>query len=172
LPFTYQAMIMRLTLGGVLGRFPTLRFAFFEGGVGWVPFLMNRLDHHIPRSREIASNHESPNRPETHQRLPSTYFDQLYIAAVSWETYLPDIARLWPNHNIIAGSDFDHRDVIGTWPDTVRPIKEMEGLSETDKKRILGANAMRLFGFDGHPERLRRIRGGSAAPATSAPIRQ
>jgi predicted TIM-barrel fold metal-dependent hydrolase len=30
---------------------------------------------------------------------------------------------------------------------TVKMIKEMEGVSEIDKEKILGGNAMRLFGM-------------------------
>jgi len=29
-----------LIFGGILDRFPTLKFGFFEGGIGWVPWLM------------------------------------------------------------------------------------------------------------------------------------
>ena len=51
------------------------------------------------------------------------------------------------NHNIIVGSDFDHGDAVSTWPRTVEPIKEMVHLSVEDKEKILGTNAMRLFGM-------------------------
>jgi aminocarboxymuconate-semialdehyde decarboxylase len=39
-PLTYMVSISRLIFSGVLDRFPTLRFALFEGGIGWVPWLM------------------------------------------------------------------------------------------------------------------------------------
>jgi len=81
------------------------------------------------------------------KRTPSEYFDQFYIAAVSWETYLPETIKGWPNHNIIIGSDFDHGDAVATWPKTVETIKAMPGLSEAEKEKVLGGNAMRLFGL-------------------------
>src|SRR5262249_57634202 len=56
----------------------------------------------------------------------------------------------WPNHNIIIGSDFDHGDAVATWPNTVQVIKTMPGLSEPDKEKVLGGNAMRLFGLNGN----------------------
>jgi predicted TIM-barrel fold metal-dependent hydrolase len=81
------------------------------------------------------------------KKQPSQYFDQFYIACVSWETYLADTVNGWPNHNIIIGSDFDHGDAVATWPRTVDVIKKMSSLSEPDKEKVLGGNAMKLFGL-------------------------
>ena len=52
------------------------------------------------------------------------------------------------NHNIIIGSDFDHGDAVATWPKTVDVIKKMSSLSDENKEKVLGANAMRLFGLN------------------------
>jgi len=68
----------------------------------------------------------------------------------SAEKYLPETIKGWPNHNIIIGSDFDHGDAVATWPRTVEVIKTMPGLSEQDKEKVLGGNAMRLFGMNGN----------------------
>jgi len=145
-PLTYMVTAARLIYSGVLDRFPSLRFAFFEGGIGWVPWLMKTLDHHMPAEAPVSAAVKAFFKgKEQLRRRPSDYFEQFYIAAVSWESYLPDIIKWWPNHNIIIGSDFDHGDAISTWPKTVEPIKSMPGLCEEDKEKILGGNAMRLF---------------------------
>ena len=145
-PLTYMVSIARLIFGGVVDRFPTLRFAFFEGGTGWVPWLMQTLDQHTPGEAgdSVAVRQFFAGREKT-KKKPSAYFDQFYIAAVSWEKYLPETVKGWPNHNIIIGSDFDHGDAVATWPKTVEPVRAMAGLSEEDREKILGGNAMRLF---------------------------
>jgi hypothetical protein len=45
-PFEVMRGIAALVGGGVLDIFPTLRAAFLEAGVGWLPFWMERLDEH------------------------------------------------------------------------------------------------------------------------------
>ena len=141
-PLTYMVSIARLIFSGVLDQFPNLRFGMFEGGVGWVPWLMHTLDAHIPGEAGISTAVQQFFQGKQRiKKRPSEYFDQFYIAAVSWETYLPETVRSCPNHNFIIGSDFDHGDAVATWPKTIQPIKAMAGLSEQDKEKILGKNA-------------------------------
>lgn len=141
-PFTYMHSITRLIYSGTLDRFPNLRFAFFEGGAGWVPFLRNQLDRETEH-RSFASYLKKAGL--TLSRKPSEYFDRLYIAAIAYEPYLADTARAWPDHKLIIGSDFDHADPIATWPNTVERLRQIEGLSAVDQEKILGGNAMELF---------------------------
>lgn len=150
-PLTYMVSAARLIFSGTLDRFPTLKFAFFEGGIGWVPWLMATLDAHTPRQAGISVAVQQFFEGKTSiQRAPSEYFSQFYIAAVSWESYLADTVNGWPNHNIIIGSDFDHGDAVATWPKTVSVVKQMKNLSDLDKEKILGQNAMRMFGLRGN----------------------
>ena len=150
-PLTYMVSAARLIFSGVLDRFPTLKFAFFEGGIGWVPWLMQTLNAHTPAEAAISvAIKQFFEGKQKIKKAPSEYFSQFYIAAVSWESYLPETIKGWPNHNIIIGSDFDHGDAVATWPKTVETIKSMPGLSEADKEKVLGGNAMRLFGLDGN----------------------
>jgi predicted TIM-barrel fold metal-dependent hydrolase len=148
---TYMVSASRLIFGGVLDRFPTLKFAFFEGGIGWVPWLMHTLNAHTPNEAGVSvAVQQFFEGKQAIKKLPSEYFNQFYIAAVSWESYLAETIKGWPNHNIIIGSDFDHGDAVATWPKTVEVIKGMKELSEQDKERVLGGNAMRLFGINGN----------------------
>src|SRR6267142_1331790 len=149
-PLTYMVSAARLIMSGVFDRFPSLRIAVFEGGVGWVPWLMRTINHHtLGESPGTTSVNDFFRKRDRLKKEPSAYFEQIYVAAIAWEDYLPHIVEMWPNHNIIIGSDFDHGDAISTWPNTVAPIKAMKGISEVDKEKILGGNAMRLFGMEG-----------------------
>jgi predicted TIM-barrel fold metal-dependent hydrolase len=115
-----------------------------------VPWLMRTLNHHtLGESPGTTSVNDFFRKRDKLKKAPSEYFDQIYVAAIAWEDYLPQIVEMWPNHNVIIGSDFDHGDAISTWPNTIAPIKAMNGISEDDKEKILGGNAMRLFGMKG-----------------------
>jgi predicted TIM-barrel fold metal-dependent hydrolase len=148
---TYMVSASRLIFSGVLDRFPTLRFAFFEGGIGWVPWLMHTLNAHTPNDAGVSvAVQQFFDGKQKIKKLPGEYFNQFYIAAVSWESYLAETIKGWPDHNIIIGSDFDHGDAVATWPKTVEVVKAMGNVSEADKEKVLGGNAMRLFGINGN----------------------
>jgi predicted TIM-barrel fold metal-dependent hydrolase len=148
---TYMVSAARLIFSGVLDRFPTLKFGLFEGGIGWVPWLMHTMDAHMPSEATVSiAVRQFFKGKKAIQKKPSEYLSQFYIAAVSWESYLADTINGWPNHNIIIGSDFDHGDAVATWPRTVEVIKTMPVLSEEDKEKVLGGNATRLFGLNGN----------------------
>jgi predicted TIM-barrel fold metal-dependent hydrolase len=164
-PLTYMVAAARLIFSGTLDRFPTLRIGMFEGSVGWVPWLRQTLDEHMPDAGggpDTTRNVFFQGR-EMLKRRPSEYFSQFYIAATAWEPYLANTVREYPDHQFIIGSDFDHGDAISTWPETVRPIKAMPGLSEQDQERILGGNALELFGLaDRRPQTADRRKAATA----------
>lgn len=144
--FTYMQSIARLVFGGVLDRFPKLRFAFLKGGAGWAPFLRERLDRQAEH-RSFRSH--AMKRGFKLQRRPSDYFERLYIAASGDETMLADVAKRWPDHRMIVGSGYDMGDLGATWPDTVARIGALPDLTAADRDLLLGGNARRLFALPG-----------------------
>lgn len=80
---------------------------------------------------------------------PGEYFERLHVAATSYEDYLPDIVRRWPDHELIIGSDFHRADPIARWPNTVRDLQAMTDIAPADKQKILSGNALELLGVSG-----------------------
>jgi predicted TIM-barrel fold metal-dependent hydrolase len=57
-----EAICKSLFLGGVTARFPTLKFAFLEGGVGWASNLYNDLvGHHEKRNGRNIGHYDPSN---------------------------------------------------------------------------------------------------------------
>ena len=83
-------------------------------------------------------------------KRPRDFFNQIWVSAFAAEDSLKYTCDYWRGHNLTVGSDYPHGDPSATWNSergTVHMIKQMEGVSEDDKEKILGANAMRLFGM-------------------------
>ena len=55
-----EAVARSLVMGGVLHRFPTLRFAFLEGGVAWGASLYSGLIGHFEKRNREAVEHYNP----------------------------------------------------------------------------------------------------------------
>jgi predicted TIM-barrel fold metal-dependent hydrolase len=132
--------IANLCASGVLERFPGLRFASIEAGIGWVAWAIEAMD-------EAYVKHHMFVRPRLKQ-LPSEYFKQHGFASFQEDQTGLDLARehglvdsfLWAN-------DYPHHE--GTWPHSAAAIERtMPRLNETERARILGLNAARLFKFD------------------------
>ncbi len=141
--FTYMLTMAHLIFSGALDRFPTLKFGMFEAGVGWVPYLMNRLDIYYQDHLERGQ----ASRLITHlERMPSEYIDRFYITVHTKEPYLADMVRLVPDHQFMLGSDFYHGDPNGLWPSAIEDLRR-SGLSEADQEQILEANPRRFFGL-------------------------
>lgn len=64
LPQFYMANLVSLVFEGAFERFPNLRFVFVEGGIGWLPHLLWRMDKEYKALRA-----EAPRL----KRLPSAY---------------------------------------------------------------------------------------------------
>jgi hypothetical protein len=66
---------MDVIMGGVMERFPRLRFAFLEGQCGWLPFWLGRMDEHY--------EWREPFGEMTHLSMPpSEYFRRQGFCAV------------------------------------------------------------------------------------------
>ena len=132
--FEYMVAMASLTLGGVLKEFPNLRFAFFEAGGSWLPWVMYTLDRVFQIEPQCARCDE----------LPSELIKQSCLVAVEpdEEAIVGSIQTIG-SKNFIIGSDYPHPP--STYPNTAAGISSMEGLSEEAKQDILGDNMSRFF---------------------------
>jgi uncharacterized protein len=132
----------QLIFGGVLDRFPTLRWAFMESGVGWVPHFIERFDDKYKVMLEIFGG-----KAKTLERLPSEYArsEQLFFSCDPDEEALAFAVGFLGEDRILYASDYPHHDA--KFPNSARMIWEHPKLAESAKRQILGANATRLYKF-------------------------
>jgi predicted TIM-barrel fold metal-dependent hydrolase len=128
-----------LMYGGIPDKFPKLRIGVFNTGVGWVPFLMERMD----KDFEGRNQEEAPflkNPPSKHIMGGNWYFATTYN-----EQSLPYILETIGEDQIIFGSAYPEADSL--FPNAVANVRERRDLSERTKKKILAENAKVLFGW-------------------------
>ncbi len=102
-PFGQMAVMMDVIAGGVLDKFPRLRVGFFESGLGWIPYWIDRLDEHF----EIMGHHTPWLK-----RLPSDIFrEQCFVSMEADEetglSWMKDKGLL---DSVLWGSDYPHFD--------------------------------------------------------------
>ncbi|MFH1169221.1 MAG: amidohydrolase family protein [Chloroflexota bacterium] len=122
-----------LIFGGVLEKFPGLKFYFAHAG-GTLPYLRGRFDHGYrvrPESKVVIK------QPPSHY-LPLLYFDTITHYAPTLE-YLINVMSA---DNVVMGTDYPY-DMSDT--DPVNTVLSLKNVSAADKEKILGGNAARIF---------------------------
>jgi predicted TIM-barrel fold metal-dependent hydrolase len=135
-PFEQMIAALCVVAGGLLEKFPRLKFAFMEAGCGWVPYWMERLDEHY----EILQ----PTVPWL-TKLPSEYMrsGQMFYAFEMDEKMLPYVAEFIGADRLVFATDYNHSD--SKFPHTVEEVMERSDISEGLKAKIMGENAAKLY---------------------------
>jgi predicted TIM-barrel fold metal-dependent hydrolase len=138
-PFETMIDCAALMYGGVPEKFPKLRIAFLECGVGWVPYWMDRMDEEWEKRRSEAPLLKAK---------PSEYMTRgnWFYATEPEEAGLPYALDRIGEDSIIFASDYPHWD--GMFPYVVSTIRGRKDISNGARSKILGANATRLYGWD------------------------
>jgi predicted TIM-barrel fold metal-dependent hydrolase len=138
--FVFEPMIalMHMIGEGVFDRFPRLKVAYVEGACGWLPFWMQRLDEHFEKLR--------PQWPDC-QRKPSEIIrgGQVSLTLEPEEEILPYVLEAAGDGRIMYASDYAHWD--SEFPESVRLVAGLPGLSDEQRRRVLGRNAVEWFGL-------------------------
>jgi predicted TIM-barrel fold metal-dependent hydrolase len=127
---------MDVLCGGVLERYPSLRLALLEGGCGWLPFWIERLDDHY---RDLPAEAPAIQQPPSHHLKTG----RLFVSCEPSEKALPSVVSILGDDFIVYASDYAHYDCM--YPDSARTIQMRDDLSESARRKILGANTARLY---------------------------
>ena len=126
-------------MNGLGERFPKLKVVWVEGGLAWIPWLMQRLDHeYMMRTSEAAGL----------KKLPSEYMKDMYYSSQPCEAMHPEALEMTfkmmdAEKTLLYASDYPHWDM-----DVPSVIYDLPFLNERQKRKILGENAAKLFNID------------------------
>jgi aminocarboxymuconate-semialdehyde decarboxylase len=136
-PFEVFTAIASLIFSGVVERFPGIRWGFFEVGVGFIPWLIDRLEAAYD-AREAARQHI--------KKRPKEYFKNFYFSLGADDSTLPDVVKRIGSNRLMIGSDYPHPD--GTYPNTISLLQARDGLTPHDIDNLLGATAAEFFALN------------------------
>jgi predicted TIM-barrel fold metal-dependent hydrolase len=132
--------LVQMIASGVFERHPRLNAGLVESGIGFVPWLLETLDH-------AAKAHHFWVRPQL-KEPPSVYFRRNCFATFQDDAAGLSMAEAYDlADNFLWANDYPHHE--GSWPHSAQTIERTMGrLSDASRAKILGENAARLFKLD------------------------
>ena len=128
--------LVSILLSGACDRYPDFRFVLGECGVGWLPYVLQRIDDEY-EDRLFHLNLSMK---------PSEFWRRQGYTTFQNERLSPEMVRAVGDDNILWGSDYPHPE--STWPDSQKHIQRNLGhLTEGTRRKITYENAGKLYGL-------------------------
>jgi predicted TIM-barrel fold metal-dependent hydrolase len=134
--YPIQDMVTSLICHGTFWRFPKAKVLLVENGCGWVPGLLDHLDHVALKA------------PQMYEMTPSETFKQNIWVQANHEDVLPPVIDAIGVDRLMFGSDYPHLEGL------VEPLSYLDnivGMPEDDQRRIMGGNMLDLLGVEAQP---------------------
>lgn len=124
----------------VLKNFPTIRIALSEGGIGWIPYFLERADY-------VHEHHKAWTFQDFGGMRPSEVWRRNIISC-----FIDDPIGVVNRHavgidTITWECDYPHSDT--TWPRSPEALfAQLDGVPDADIRKITHENAIRFFSAD------------------------
>jgi predicted TIM-barrel fold metal-dependent hydrolase len=152
--FNAQLSFSDWMFSGLLARFPNLKLAFSESQLGWIPYVLERMDRIWRVGNAVARIDPAIVRE------PSSYMAGRVFACFFEDTFGIEVRDAVGVDQITFECDYPHQD--STWPNTETYLRTvLAGLSEDEVYKIARGNAIRML--DLAPD----LRAPASAPAVS-----
>ena len=133
---------------------PRLRAIFLEGGCGWLPWYLARMNHYYPVAEFFRSSFGLGKI--TSKSRPETYKDRIYVTAEADETAAaPSFSAILGDDKIMVSEDMPHlEEREGSGED----LGERTDITEVQKeKNPLDRNAEKFYKHQGQAEEARGL---------------
>ena len=139
----------------ILRKYKDLHFALSEGGIGWIPYALERIDY-------VYEHHHKWTGQDFGDQLPSQVFKDRVITCFIDDAFGVQNRHYMNIDNITWECDYPHSD--STWPQSPEELmKYLDGVPDEDIDKMTHLNAMKHFQFDPFSVRPRAVHGGGAA---------
>ena len=124
----------------ILRKYKDLRFALSEGGIGWIPYALERIDY-------VYEHHRKWTGQDFGDQLPSQVFKDRVITCFIDDQFGVQNRQYMNIDNITWECDYPHSD--STWPQSPEGLmKSLDDVSDEDIDKMTHLNAMKHFQFD------------------------
>ena len=146
-------------ISGMFIKHPNLKLCLSEGGIGWIPPVLERTAYTLDRHKYwAAKGNVTLHGDEVGGTVPEGLLEadtmQLFRDHV-YGCFIDDIVGVANLDyigvdNVMVESDYPHTD--SSWPNTMPTLRErLKGRSDEDLYKILQGNARRVFDFTPAP---------------------
>jgi predicted TIM-barrel fold metal-dependent hydrolase len=139
-PMNICAAAADLLWSRVIKEFPDIRIALSEGGTGWIPYFLDRLDrtydmHHLWTGQDFGD------------RVPSEVFREHFLTCFIADPIGIEMRRHIGLDNIAWECDYPHSD--SSWPEAPEELARVAaGVPDDELNKISHENAMRWYSYD------------------------
>jgi hypothetical protein len=124
----------------ILRKYKDLRFSLSEGGIGWIPYALERIDY-------VYEHHRKWTGQDFGDQLPSQVFKDRVITCFIDDQFGVQNRQYMNIDNITWECDYPHSD--STWPQSPEGLmKSLDDVSDEDIDKMTHLNAMKHFQFD------------------------
>lgn len=143
--FFCHNILAHLIWGGVLERYPTIRFAFSEQGSSWVLGMLRDMDYSYQGSYFRTDFHD------VIRSKPSEYFSrQCFLGSSILSKAEVELRHDIGLHNMMCGYDYPHHEgtLLEGTRNYFRATLGAANVPLDEARLLLGENAARVFRFD------------------------
>jgi predicted TIM-barrel fold metal-dependent hydrolase len=128
-----------LLFSGMFYKFPNLKVALSEGGIGWMPYILERMDYSWGRHKYWCNVNAD--------KVPSELFrEHIYGCFIADQSGIEQRHRIGID-NIMFESDYPHSD--SNWPHTRKMLADaLADVPDDEARKIVELNARKLYHFE------------------------
>jgi predicted TIM-barrel fold metal-dependent hydrolase len=136
-PMQMDEGLVGMIFSGMCERHPGIRVVMGESGLGWVPYVLERMDRQYHKYYDLMKDYRMKKHPV------DTFHEQMYVTYEEDTIGVELIPRIGAG-NVMWASDFPHGD--STWPNSRKVIEEsLAALSDEDRRKVVSENAAALY---------------------------